>query len=890
MGDQKKHEELTIAAGKFLKEEAYWKNKLSGNLFKAFFPYDYIEPAHQESKIRDLKFSFPEKINKILIKLANDSDYRLYMILSAVLLIEIYKYTGQEDIILGTSIERQQKEGEYINTVLPLRNRLHTRMTFKELLLQVRQTFSEAMDNRNYPIESILYNLNPFHTEQEFLLFDIVCLLENIHSIDYIGQIPYNLCFCFLRTGGDVSVEVLYNALSYQQATIEKIIHHYKIIMEQVLFHLELRLPHIQVLSPREKNRLLVDFNTAKSDFPFHKTLEQLFEEQVERTPHNTAVVFAEHHLTYRPFNEKANQLAHLLREKGTGPDTVIGLMVDVSPEMVMGMTAILKAGGAFLPIEPDYPGNRIQYMIDDSQPPLVLTKTPFKDKIKFIGPTPHQVGIIDLNDHPSVFKGDASNLPKIIQPRHLSYVIYTSGSTGKPKGVMIQHRSIVNQIFGFKQMFYSDGLLLNHMLIAPFTFDPSVQHVFSPLTYGAALFLVPGAIKEDAQQLMNFILVNNIDIFDGVPSQIDILLEVLKDFNRMNFKYILLAGEVFSKNLYYKITNKVNAGSVFNIYGPTEATINTTMFECNDNDIDNHITIPIGKPLMNYKVFILDSDLNLMPVGIPGEICIGGAGLARGYINKPGLTAEKYIENPYARGQFMYRTGDFARWLPNGYLEFLGRIDHQVKIRGQRIELDEIERCLSRHPAVKEAVVIAREDKNKIKYLSAYMVPYEQLKSSEIREYLIDSLPDYMVPGHFVQLEEIPLTSNGKVDRKKLQSIEKSTVVDAEYVPPRNQLEEELVEIWKNELQLEQVGITDNYFNIGGDSIKSVHLVNIINEKQQAELKIVDLYTNNTIEELAELIRQNKGKDEKNDAIYEEYQAAQQKIEALKNKIMGRK
>jgi len=875
---RKKSEDITIAAGQSLKEKNYWLDKLSGELLKSIFPYDYMEPAGKKIKSSTLKFQFSENLNAGLMKLGSGSDARLFMVLTAGVLVTLYKYTGSKDILVGTSIEKQDVEGDFTNTVLVLRNPVESAMTFKELLLQVRDTFFQAVENSNYPMETLLYQLNlPSYLDNrdnEFPLFDIMILLENIHSREYVQHIKNNVTFSFLRTGDTVTGVLEYNSLLYERSSVEGIVSHFTAILGSVLSNLDLPVSGVELLASEERHRLLVDFNRTGAEYPADKTLHRLFVEQVEKTSDNIAAIDPDSdylHLTYTALNERSDRLAVRLKEKGVAVGTIVGLMTDICMEMVVGMTAILKAGGAFLPIEPDYPPERIEYMIDDSSASILLAAAYRGKRIQC------SAEVIDLNDD-SLYRGAPANPGKINRPGDLAYVIYTSGSTGKPKGVIVQHNNIVNQIYGFEKMFYT-GCLLNHMLIAPFTFDPSVQHIFSPLTYGGKLFLVPISIKDDPKELLDFILSNEIDVFDGVPSQLDVLLEFAAEDKIIDFKYIILAGEVFSKNLYSRIKRSINAENVLNIYGPTEATINTTMYECGEEEAN--MTIPIGKPLRNYRV--LDEDLNLLPVGVPGGICIGGDGLARGYINKPQLTGEKFIENPFTPGERIYRTGDFGRWLSDGNIEFLGRIDHQVKIRGQRIELEEIEIQLVKHDSIKEAVVIAREDKNKIKYLSAYMVTDGQLNISRVREHLMDHLPGYMVPGHFVELEQMPLTPNGKIDRKALQKIERSArLEDTEYVPPRNQVEEKLVKLWKSELGLDRVGIKDNYFNIGGDSIKSIRLINLVNESLAVNFKIVDLYENSTIEELAAKVNpaQREGPDD-------DYKEVAMEIEKLKNKIL---
>ncbi|MCP4217470.1 MAG: amino acid adenylation domain-containing protein, partial [bacterium] len=660
---KKKNEEVTIAAGQFLKEKEYWIGKLAGELRGSSFHFDYIHAGERNNKL--LEFSFPSEQCERLLQLSNESDSRLFMILAAGLAAELFKYNSEEDIILGTTIEKQEVRGEYINNILPLRNRVHRGMTFKEMLLQMRETLVEAAENSNYPMEKLVRHLNVNPFGDEFPLFATAVLLENIHSREYLSHVNTNITFILKRTGKAVIGEVQYNSTLFEKKTVERIVNHYLFLMGELLFRMDEPLWRFEILSKEEKHQLLEEFNDSSGDFPREKTLHRLFEEQVEKTPQQTALSLGDQTAIYRELDDKAARLARVLQEKGAGPGIIIGLMTDVSIEMVVGMLAILKAGGAFLPIEPDYPHDRIQYMLDDGNVAILLVHTHTEGN-RFDVKT-DKTTVIRLQD-PALYQGPLSEPGETSGSQDIAYVIYTSGSTGKPKGVMIQHNHIVNQIYGFEKKFYRD-CRLNHMLIAPFTFDPSVQHIFSPLCYGGRLFLVPASIKDDAVKLAHFIRTQEIDVFDGVPSQMDLILQAAGKLNNdekaYTFKYIILAGEVFAKSLYYRIRKGVDVEKTVNIYGPTEASINTTMYEC--GEIGDFTSIPIGTPLMNYKVFVMDKERQLLPIGVPGEIYIGGESVARGYLNNPGLTREKFVENPHLKGERIYRTGDFGRWLPDG-------------------------------------------------------------------------------------------------------------------------------------------------------------------------------------------------------------------------------
>ncbi len=599
-----------------------------------------------------------------------------------------------------------------------------------------------------------------------------------------------------------------------------------------------------------------IRFPNTTSDYPTELTFHELFEEQVVNTPNNSAVVFNGTKLTYFELNKKSNQLARLLRSKGVGPEKIVGLLVsDNTIEMVIGMIGVLKAGGAFLPIDSSFPKDRIEFIINDSDAVLLLTQGESKEI--------NSLGIECINlENQSVYSGEYSDLEKINDPKNLVYVFYTSGSTGKPKGVQIEHTSIVNQIYGLEKR-YSFNSSLRHILLAPFTFDPAVQQIFLPLTSGGTLFLVSKSTKHNLKELWEFILSNKIDIVNTVPSLMSVLLDQAGSRNGLHFRYIILAGETFSKNLYLRINEKLYVDKIINIYGPTEATINTTLYECNQKEINN--SIPIGKPLMNYNVLILDDQQNLVPVGTGGEICISGVGLARGYLNNSELTKEKFVPNPFQPDQRIYKTGDLGRWLEDGNIEFLGRVDHQIKINGIRVELGEIESILNQHLKIKESVVISQKDSAGVTRLIAYIIPIENqnLINEDLRNFLKERLPDYMVPSTFVFLDEFPVTSHGKVDRNALPDPEQINInFDSNYIPPSNEIENQLTKIWEKVLGIEKIGVKDNYFDIGGTSLMAMILFSEIEKVFGKNLPLATIIDSPNIEKLSKIISNDNWSD----------------------------
>jgi amino acid adenylation domain-containing protein len=606
-------------------------------------------------------------------------------------------------------------------------------------------------------------------------------------------------------------------------------------------------------LNEKDRHKLLYEFNNTKEEYPKDKLLHELFEEQVTKTPDNVAVVFNGNKLTYQELNERSNQLGRKLREGGVKADEIVGLMVgENSIEMIIGILAIMKAGGAFLPIDPDFPRDRIGYMIEDCNVSIILRRSKESSRIRFGGK------IFDIENE-WLYTGDGSNLEKISKANNLVYTIYTSGSTGKPKGVQIEHTSIVNQISGLEKM-YSFDSSLHHILLAPITFDPSVQQMFLPLTSGGKLFLVSKTTKHNTRALWNFIISNRIDIVNTVPSLMNVLLDHGDGGDGLHVKYIILAGEVFSRNLYLRLKEAISADEIINIYGPTEATINTTLYECKAEEMS--ATIPIGKPLMNYTVLILDERLKLVPIGVAGEICISGVGLSRGYLNNHELTAEKFVGNPYKPGERMYRTGDLGKWTTDGNIEFLGRIDHQVKVHGIRVELGEIEGVLGQHPNVRETVVIDQHDHADNTRLIAYIVQNkgETLRNEELRDFLKEKLPEYMVPSAFVRMDGLPMTAHGKVDRGALPAPDQVTQQAKEtFVAPGDELEKEITRIWEKVLGIQPIGVMHNFFDLGGSSLLAMVLLGQIEKLTGKYFPLPTFVAAPTVEKMASIIRKGQ-------------------------------
>ncbi|MCL2425093.1 MAG: amino acid adenylation domain-containing protein, partial [Oscillospiraceae bacterium] len=606
----------------------------------------------------------------------------------------------------------------------------------------------------------------------------------------------------------------------------------------------------IEMLSEAERNQLLYDFNDTYADYPREKTIHQLFEEQVEKTPGNVALLFNGSSMTYDELNKRSNQLAWLLRDRGVKADSIVAIMTERSFEMIIGILGILKAGGAYLPIDPEYPEDRIEFMLNDSGADILLAQTKLSAKFTL------DKYIIGLDDS-STYTGDAGNLKPICNANNLSYLIYTSGSTGKPKAVMIEHSAIVNRLNWMQKAYplSEEDVILQK---TTYTFDVSLWELLWWCFAGARTCLLEQGKEKDPQTLIQEIERSKVTVMHFVPSMLTMFLEHIDQYRVTNgletLRMVFASGEAltvqqvseFNRNI-----REVNGTELINLYGPTEAAVDVTYFNASTSSFNK--SIPIGKPIDNTSLYVLDSNDMLCPIGIEGELNISGICLARGYLNRPELTAEKFVGNPFISDERLYKTGDLVRWLSDGNIEFLGRIDSQVKIRGFRIELGEIEYRLLELGVINEVIVMAKEDDRGDKYLCAYVISDNEIQAGELRKQLSDNLPDYMIPSYFVQLDKLPLMPNGKVDRKALPKPEGG--VQNDYIAPRNTVEEVLVQIWADVLGCEKVGISDNFFELGGHSLKAITLLNRMNSELQVNIPLSELYANPYISHIAEYI-----------------------------------
>jgi amino acid adenylation domain-containing protein/non-ribosomal peptide synthase protein (TIGR01720 family) len=842
----------------------YWKQQLGNNLPVLELPTNRSRPHVQSYRGSIQSFQIPQGVTFALKTLSQEEGCTLFMTLLAAFKVLLYRYTGNEDIVVGSPIanrDRSQIEGLigfFVNTLV-LRTNLSDNPTFRELLRKVREVTLGAYDHQDLPFDLLVEELKPQRDLSHTPLFQVMFVLQNapMSAVELSGltlqalasessTAKFDLTLLMEETESGIRGALEYNTNLFDAATIARMAEHLQTLLAGIVANPEQQIAQLPLLTANEQHQLLM-WNQTHAEYSLDKCIHELFEEQVEKTPNAVAVVFADRQLTYQELNTKANQLAHYLQNLGVKPETSIGICIERSLEMVVGLLGILKAGGAYIPLDPAYPQERLAFMLADANVSILLTQQHLLDLL----PQTSASTICLDRDWEKIPRHSNHNPNSTVRSENLAYVIYTSGSTGQPKGVMIPHRAICNHMLWMRSEFpltASDRVLQK----TPFSFDASVWEFYAPLLAGGQLILAKPGGHQDNDYLLDSIAQQQVSIVQFVPSQLRSLVTESKISNCQSLRRVFCGGEVLANDLRSSFFDKMPNVELCNLYGPTEATIDTTYWRCQSEEEQK--TVSIGKAIANAQIYLLDSYLQPVPIGVPGEIYIGGAGLARGYLNRPDLTDEKFIPNPFLSGTKLYKTGDLARYHPNGNLEFIERIDGQVKLRGFRIELGEIESKLNQHLQIKQAVVLVREDLPGEKRLVAYLVPdREQLPTvSELRSFLKNSLPDYMVPSVSIALNALPCLPNGKVDRKALPAPDNARPnLQAVFVTPRTPVEEILVRIWSEVLRLKNVGINDNFFELGGDSILSLQ---VIAKANQAGLQLTpkQIFEYQTIGDLA--------------------------------------
>ncbi len=861
-----------LQSGLLEESKAYWLALFDAEVPVLSIPADRPRPAVKTFNGAELKFRLTPDLSYKLKALAQQQDASLYMILLSAVSTLLFRYTGQEDIIIGTPVAgRDHKDledqiGFYVNT-LPIRTQLSGKDTCLEVLQEVKEKTLGAYTHQRYPFDKLVETLSLLRDTSRSALFDVMVVLQNIHlskaantgidglQMEYFGtdqqHSKFDLLFNFYEEGSDVGGFLQYNTDLFDPWRMEKMVQHLLNLLEAFTRAPQTPIGALRYLSASEEEQLLHAFNDTAHPFPEQETLVSLFEARVAADPEAIAITFEGAAWTYAQIDKQSNELAAYLRnEAKVREQDVVALLLERSEWMVVALLGVLKAGAAYLPIDPAYPAERKLYMLEDAVAAVLITDE-------------HMVPGFDMPSTITVIRpgncaGYALSQRETVRlsPDHLAYIIYTSGSTGRPKGVMVPHRGIVNRIDWMVRQ-YSFAAADAVLQKTPYVFDVSVWEFFMTLCYGGKLVLCRKEVVFDPDAIITLAAAESVAHMHFVPSMFAVFLHALtaeKATKLHALRHIYCSGEALPAEL-VRLHHALLLCPLHNLYGPTEASVDVSYYETCRQDI----LIPIGKPIYNTQLYILDKARNLQPVGVPGELYIGGAGLAKGYRSKPELTAERFINDPFGNGM-LYRTGDEARWLADGNIEYLGRLDDQVKIRGYRIELGEIEQALLQHTAIREAIVLIRKDQAKAPSITAYFVADTALDDRELRDFLAKSLPEYMIPVYFLSLEAMPLTTNGKADRKSLPDpMMLSAAYGSAYEAPRSLLERQLAEIWLDVIGRKDIGVTDNFFETGGHSLKATRLVYRIHESLNRKLELKDIFLYPTIRGLAALLEQTE-------------------------------
>jgi amino acid adenylation domain-containing protein len=859
--------EWLLRNGHLSSQLAYWREQLRGNLPILQLPYDHPRPAIQSFGGAIHPVELPKDLADALKTLSRREGATLFMTLLTGFAVLLYRYSAVEDVAIGTvSLGRKRSElegllGYFLNPVV-LRNDLSGDPTFRELLRRTRNITLDALSNDDAPFTQVVNEVRPNRSLSFNPLFQVLLTLEppmpQTHDgwgaaltqseVD-TGISKFDLCLELDDRPSGIVGRFKYSSDLFEPQTVAYMAGHLTMLLESIIANPDQRISSLPMLSAREREQVCVTWNETDAEFPADLCLHDLIAKQAERTPAAMALIDGAGELTYRELDRRSNQLAAYLRKQGVGPEVAVGLYLEPSNEMIVGILGVLKAGGACLPLDPSYPAERLAWVCADTELRVLLTQQHLLS-----GLPPVDADVLALDSQWSeVEKETADPVRGQAGPENLAYVIYTSGSTGKPKGVQITHRNLVHSTYA-RSLYYGPDAG-RFLLLSSFAFDSSLVGIFGSLARGGTLVLTPGPVQSNLTRLAQFVAQNRISHLLSVPSLYSLLLDQAKTGELSSLREVIVAGESCPVDLVARHYRTLPGATLYNEYGPTEASVWSTVYKCQASQSARFV--PIGRPIPNARVYVLDPHLNVLPVGAPGELYIGGQGVVRGYLNRPEETTARFIADPFAKaaGARLYKTGDLVRHLPDGNLELLGRLDHQVKIRGFRIELEEIEAVISAYDGVRQAVVAIREEKQGEPGLIAYVVPLDPLQfdAEKLRSYLNNKLPEVMVPSAIVKLEALPLMPNGKVNRHALAA--EQPVSATQFVAPADGLESKLVNIWEAVLGKQGIGTTDNFFDLGGNSLLVAKLLLRIEQRLGKTLSLANIFQAPTIQQLAAMV-----------------------------------
>jgi len=842
----------------------YWRKQLGSEIKPLEIPTDRQRVAVHIYKASSSSISISNNLTRKVKALADMEGVTPGVILMAVFKILLYKYAGHQEIVIGTSTNnRQQHTNNLIgpaSNLIVIKSNVLPDANYNTYLHQLNSIYKDGLDHQQMPFDKLVTKLAPKKDMSRTALFDVLYQYEEavkdlpvinglkVHLEDInLGHGKYDLNL-YLQNGDDqITGKLVYNQEYFNANTIEAFVNHYLNLLEQVCKNPTSPISALNPVGEEEQNEILKVLDNSQVDYPKEKTVVDLFEQQVSRTPNKVAVSFQGQSITYIELNKKSEKLAWLLQQKGVTANQIIGLFTERSIETVIGMLAIIKAGGAYLPLDIDYPVERINYIIKDSGINLMLTTGNLLDKIDY------EIESICIENADRIVQTD--NVLKQVTPTDLCYIIYTSGTTGNPKGVMVEHRNVVRLLFNdaFQFNFNEDDVWT---MFHSHCFDFSVWEMYGALLFGGRVIIIPKVKAIDTRGFLQLLKDEKVTVLNQTPSAFYNLIkeELAQPVHALHLKYVIFGGEaLFPAKLkgWYNIYPDVQ---LINMFGITETTVHVTYKEIGSYEIDNNIS-NIGKPIPTLSVYILDEHKNIVPKGVTGELYVGGAGVSRGYWGKEKLTGEKFIPNPFKTGERLYKSGDAARILDSGDVEYIGRIDNQIQLRGFRIELGEIESRLAEHEEIEKAVAILKtQDENN--YIAAYYVANQPISTTKLRQFLTDKLPDYMVPAYIIHLTQLPLTVNGKLDRSALPNHE--VKIDSDFERAQNGIQQQLISIWSDVLQVEEekISVNINFFELGGHSINIIKLNNKINELFGVEIAIAEMFRLPTIKMIEEHIR----------------------------------